>query len=614
MAIADNAPQTEGQLWPRGASAGTGGGGGTGIGDSEIATLVVGPSQTRTQLDLVVQEATTEGVDTATAGLITGPSQTRNALDSAFAGTVASIESRITPAGPSKVIYVSSVIGNDELYTGQSVGHPLRTFDAAFNAIGSGVGEIILAPGETFPITKGYILDVNRHTITGNRSRLDSSGCPIGTIAITWMGSKSGTQFQPWNVFSGVELYGGVSAVTQQVGMLFMGTNSSKKGPSHVHLSNFVVRGYLEGIKLGDQSYCLTFNGFHLGNNRIGFSAPAGIENSGERISFVNGTFFNSPTFMDVRHQTAEIILVNCSLDYFTEQAMVIVSAKVSLYGCHVEFDIDNTTLPVFDVSGSSGSINMYGGQLKAGTTDPAAALTRTVIENNGAWRAGSVFRDVMTHNLWMVTSGSFAGGTGLTRVENESNYGGATRSNESMGGAVNLLADGSFEEDSFVDDWFILSDASTPTVRKMSAGDNLNGTISDAYNNDSGKSLRIGKTASSGQPAAIALAVPMQKFATPHVTFSEKHPMSGSGNVYITFEAAIMRYDSGVPKASKREVFGGAMAIDLGEPSNLWNAKYMIAQYRMPPWATHLLIVFNMGSTSSGSSIYIDSMRVGQS
>lgn len=78
MADTPTAP-TEGQLWPRGASQSFLGSG-SGVSDSSLAALVLGPSQTRDQIDGAIQDFTAEQGDELTAALIEGPSLTREAL------------------------------------------------------------------------------------------------------------------------------------------------------------------------------------------------------------------------------------------------------------------------------------------------------------------------------------------------------------------------------------------------------------------------------------------------------------------------------------------------------------------------------------------------------
>lgn len=511
-------------------------------------------------------------------------------------------------------LYVSSINGDDN-NSGLVSYKPKKTFESAYQTIGAGKGVIVLAPDETFPIYKPYVIDVNRHTIRGERSVIETAEAGQGIAVFTVVGSLMPAQFQSWEIMTGIQLIctrSSVATPRHQIGLYFdNGVYGASRGPSHMTMSNFIIRGYKVGIEIGDQTYCLTFNNFQIGHCDLVFSCPAGVDNSGERITFSGGTLFNSSRLVDVRHGTCELNFINVSFDAFTEQLAYIDGSKVSLYGCHVEFDMFNTTTVPIHVKGASGSFNMYGGQIKGRMPDELTTID-FVITNEAAWRGGSIFRDVMMHNLFLVNK-SFANGPGLTQVVNENNYGGATRSPVDMGAAMNLLGDGGFDADSFVDDWFILSDENAPSSRRTT-GTNIALTYSNSYSLSGGTSLRIGKTANTNSPASAALAVPMGRFVTPHAKFAIKNPFANSGTLYISFEACIMRYD-GSPRPTRREQFGGLSTVDLSnaEP-NEWRVIGMIAQNRMPAWATHLLIVFNMSNGSNGSSVYLDSFSAHQS
>lgn len=610
----------------------TGGGGTVVVSDSAVAALVDGPSQTREGIISLIETSTVfPDVDGAVSGLLS-PSAT-SLSKTAVAAMITSmgadgltreelddiLDEHNQPAGPPKTFYVSSVSGDDS-FSGATAGQPLRTFDAAFNAVGTGKGVIILAPGETFPITKGYILDVNRHTLRGEKSRIDSTPAPAGIKVLTWMGSLMPPQFQSWNIFSGIELYCGPNpngtSRRNQTGMYFDDDGrSASRGPSHVQLTGCIIRGYAVGVEIGDQTYCVAFDGFHIGHNTICYFVPSGIENSGERLSLTNGALFNSPTLVDMRHGTGELMMINVSLDAFTKQAITVDGSKVYMYACHVEFDCTNGEDPAFLVNGNSGSINMYGGSCKIRSLDTGKPpLMRTIIENNGAWRNGSVFRDVMMHNIDNVTSSRFSGGSGLTILENTQNYGGATRAVNSVGRAATLLADGSFSGSDFVDDWFISADALSRLPRRTTAN-NMKAEYSNSFTADTGGSLRLEKTAGTGSQAAISLAVPMRRWATPHALYSQKHPFpTGGGTVYVTAEAALMRYDDGRPQIIKREALLGQRTIDLSSAETVWQDTYFVANKRLPGWATHLLLTWNMTSTANGSVLFIDQIEITQS
>lgn len=86
-------PQTTGQLWPRGSSASTivvgdGGGSGGPVSDSAVANLIVGPGETRTQLEGVISVVSTTTGDISVATLVTGPSETNDSLHRLFGPTV----------------------------------------------------------------------------------------------------------------------------------------------------------------------------------------------------------------------------------------------------------------------------------------------------------------------------------------------------------------------------------------------------------------------------------------------------------------------------------------------------------------------------------------------
>lgn len=535
--------------------------------------------------------------DAGVASLVAVASATQIALDARFGGTTSTL-------------YVSSAKGND-LNSGGTTSQALKTFDAAFTKIGAGAGVIVLAPDETFPVTKSYTLDVNRHAIRGERSRIDTTGAPALSTIFTVTGSLLPPQFQSWTVMSGVELYGGALLGATQTALYFHKYNdSSSRGAAQTQWRNIIIRGYAVGIELGDQAYNLTFDGCQVGHCTVGLHIGAGVNNSGERISFINGVFFNSPTFIATEWTNSILYLINVSLDYFTKQCLVI-SSQVNLIGCHVEFNMDLVdALPAFELRGNGSSMRMTGGTIRTSTADASKTMPY-IIANGGAWRNASVFDSVLMNGM-MTSTGDFATGPGCTIIENEINFGGSTGTFADLGAGMSLLADGGFEDPTFVDNWWIHSDATVPTTRVMT-GTNLAVTQATTNVRTGTKAMRLKKNTATSTPAGVSLVVPMAGAKTPHARFWYKNTVTASGTLYVTYYAAILRFDGGVPVVAKKTQLYQAL-IDTTVVTAAWTESRMSRMMRMPGWSSHLLVEFSLTSTSSAFDFYVDDFTVSQS
>lgn len=491
------------------------------------------------------------------------------------------------------ILYVSSS-GRDE-NSGLTWDAALQSVTTALERLGTSVGTVVLAPGDSLTVSESIALDVSLHRLVGDRSTLIFTDDTDGTPLIRCTGSAPQPLHQPWAVLEGLELQG-PSRRGGQIGISFeTPTSPGKAGAAHVEVRNVSIHDFGTGVTIGDNSYCLSFSNCIIGKCGTCVLIPDGIKNAGERIEFLSSTIFDSEVGFDVRSRSAEVFLLGSSLDY-CEKLVTVSAGQVHAVSSHIEFDRSRTSAPIL-VRGETGVFSMIGGKL-TGTTKSQTMGVPSIVENHAAVTAGASFAHVWMTNL-STTSGDFSTGDGRTIVAGELTAPTSYRSFTVVGRTSNLLLDGSFTSATLIDDWYserdegVLSLIETPSIS----------SISD--------SRGLAVAASGGGAQRVTVAVPAAPGSIGRCRYHLTATGSSSGKIKVSFSAGRLRVGL-IPRALGRVDLGTPQEFNVSALGSGWViGRSPLPVQRMPAGATHLFLTISTTELSPRGRVFVGDLNV---
>ncbi|MEH7510609.1 hypothetical protein V7159_23500, partial [Priestia megaterium] len=224
----------------------------------------------------------------------------------------------------------------------------------------------------------------------------------------------------------------------------------------------------------------------------------------------------------------------------------------------------------------------------------------------------GALFDGVFMFNI-KPTTGIFASGNGYITMKNWFSYD-FSENFSFLSLQNNLLADGSFNNGSLVDNWFISADSS-PIVNRNKAT-NLSLGISAEDSQSFTQSLEVKKLTFGGQTAKICLAVPTSNNDVRYSSsfyYKKANANIGTGKVYVDMKWAIVENNKdGVPFIKYSSSPLSSSVLDLSNVNNWVNVRSS-PKVRKPSWATHIILDFNLSELTTGNTFYIDDVYLGE-
>lgn len=471
----------------------------------------------------------------------------------------------------------------------------LATVDAALARLGTSIGTVMLAPGDTLTVRETIELDVSRHRILGDRSTIILADTGAALPLIRCRGSAPQPLHQPWAVLEGVELKG-PARDSDHVGIAFETRPADgKPAAAHIEVRNVSIHDFGTGISIGDNSYCLTFSNCIVGKCGTCVLIPEGIVNAGERIEFLGSTIFDSEVGLDVRSSSAEIYLLGSSLDYCRALAKID-NGQIHAVSSHLEFDRSIAEPPI-RVSGASGAFSMVGGKL-TGLTKSQGMSVPAIVANNASSTGGASFAHVWMTNL-STTTGDFSSGTGHTLVVGELTSEGPHRSFAVVGEANNLLLDGSFAQKELLDDWLwenasgVLTAFDRPTILSVNGAPGLAITPARARAEE-----------------AVTLVVPATSRGIVRCRYSLTASDDAAGQIEVSLRAGRLAIGR-TPRAVGLASLGLATAYDVPELRTTWTVgRSPLPVRRLPSGATHVFLTFRTRNIPAGSTVAVGAVN----
>lgn len=190
---------------------------------------------------------------------------------------------------------------------------------AAHNYVKSQGKGRILIPAGTYKCDSGLTLDISNVGFDGAGVMLDFSGMSSG-VALTiegslWDGVPKTDQLKQW--FSGLTIYG-PGRTSEVTGIYLNGTyvDGSEPSPAHFALKDSTIEDFGTGVLLGDNAFILNFSNVAWRDCGIGFHAPSGIINSGERQRFTGCVWSGCGPAIKSEYQYLDAYFDGCSIDY----------------------------------------------------------------------------------------------------------------------------------------------------------------------------------------------------------------------------------------------------------------------------------------------------------
>ncbi|GAD35037.1 putative UDP-N-acetylmuramoylalanine-D-glutamate ligase [Microbacterium sp. TS-1] len=484
-------------------------------------------------------------------------------------------------------VYVAS--DGDDGNGGITRDTPVLSISRAVAILGAQAGVIYLKPGDTIQLANTLKIDVSLHRIVGERTVIDATGLSPADTAVQLFSSMVQPLFQPWQILTGVRLRG-PGRSTGSVGIEMSNpTVEGKSAVAHIMLSNVAVEGFGTGVAIGSNAYCVTLLNCMIGKSGTCLLVREDTFNSGERIELLSSTVFDSEVGIEIRSRSAEVFVIGTSVDY-CDVLIRATEGRAHVVASHLEYNKSTETVPI-QVSGTTGGVAMQLGKITAvGKSGPAA--TPYILSNDSSAVAGSIFENVWMTNL-STTTEYFASGKGYTSVRGELTEGVKYRSFTVVSESSNLLADGNFKKDVVVDDWFFIQ-----------------GDVVRAPGKSEGFSVRqIGKARcleirkQSSRSLEVGLAVPMGRGEIPRVRLEYGFSDQSSGGV-ASFEAAVLR--GGTHQVVRSESIGPSTRLKPHGDSDWTVLRSPLPVSRLPEWATHLVVRFELDDLHSGESLRV--------
>jgi hypothetical protein len=394
----------------------------------------------------------------------------------------------------------------------------------------NGGNGVVVFNNITYPVKTALVWDPSVSSIAGNGAILNMSGSTVSGPMVTV--AQSNPVCQSIGVNAGVEtvkntmrgLYFRGPGNTTNTNLFFFQSNeTSSTGSqsdtynSQVEIDNVSALQFNVMETFGNNAYLVRHRNVHWSQCNICISAPTGLTNSGENISYVDGIIDQSNQAVNVV-SSFEFYFKGTSFD-FNNCGVYNFGGHLTFENTHWEWNTSGTCADYFEQDNyTGGSLSFAHSSVQMdGTTGTSGDIFDA--RSNGLINIDDVF----FNNMAQSTSQQLVSvNPGVVRVRNSrasnSSHVYTVRSfafgTQSAVGAVSVFPDGSFESNSLPANQLWIG-ADTNTITSRTSGTN----VSVAISNSSGVcgtakygtySLAITKAGAAGSAAAVWIAGPM--------------------------------------------------------------------------------------------------------
>jgi hypothetical protein len=448
------------------------------------------------------------------------------------------------------------------------------------------VGSCVFFPYGTYKVTPPLTWDVAKVSLLSYGATISTTNSNSATNLIETISSEaSNPYYQATTRVQGLKFSGNGCN-----GIAFKGAVGNP-GASHISFLNSSFANFNKALDFQTHAYVMDFIACDNFQNTYGVYVGSGFSDYGERITFIGCTIFNNTNGVYANNVNADIYLVNCSLDNNSAYMIKVDGGRVFSTGTHFESG-SFSDIP-FQVTASGSLISLQGGILLFSGATPTY-----IFSNTAGYKGGITVRDTFIQAM-APSNGQLATGDvdmSGTRAYNDDG------SSAIVSTANNLLIDGGFEQGSILDDVFITADTAAIASRTPT-GTNIQLSVSATEHHSGAQSLKAVKAGAAGTAAKFIICAPVQYHnAIPGISFWFKNPGSVAGTWDFSWGYGKMQATSAT--AFNRSV-GNTTTVTPGSSWTQFNLES--TRNRIPYWATHIYIEFNMASMGAGSYYFDD-------
>lgn len=199
----------------------------------------------------------------------------------------------------------------------------------------------------------------------------------------------------------------------------------------------------------------------------------SGALNSGERNTLINTTVSNNGWGIQNINGNGVIDLINCSIDYIENKALLCSGGQIVMIGGHIEssYDLDNWVY----CTGANSSILLSGLDISVAADKTAFAISYS---DSSVVAGGIKFQDVFLKSSFSFGTQPLCDGTGIFTIKGLKELQNGQRL--PMGAFANQFAYGTFENANYAADWTF--GGTTPPARSSAQNHTPGGTFSLAF------------------------------------------------------------------------------------------------------------------------------------
>jgi hypothetical protein len=422
--------------------------------------------------------------------------------------------------------------------------------------------------------------------------------------AITVQGTTPSAPTQLIGGVNNINLRGPVAGTA--TGILFTGTVAGTR--TSCANSQITTEGFDVAIDFGDFGYLTHFHDLAInGFGSIGLRQRGGGD-SGENISVHGGVITNGQgTAIVAEDDTVEIFLYGVSLDYNVRVIDIkVAGGNVELHGGHIEYNGGTAVADQIKVTGNGSSFKMFGGYWTVNTLkgDGPYSFAYTV---NVATENSYVVLDKVRLVNHANTADLWATGPGRVITKDCILF-----SVSMMPHVIHVpsseLQDGSFERSDIADFWYVANDQAAAYSGRYNGGA-MTVALDSSRARSGSRSLKMQRGAvGTGFSQTGGLAIPVTHLRNRFIVANcfGLSDMAGRTRLSVLWGALRGMDVNARPVWESRVAYAANFFAETLTPDK-WHQLAITNGLPVPPWATHLILEFDITDGEAGRSLWID-------
>lgn len=199
-------------------------------------------------------------------------------------------------------------------------------------------------PKGILKINNPITIDVSCMKVIGESTVIDATDTSLETCILLTSKYVEGTTRCPFTqhtrYMEGIVIIGHNESGSKLVAI--RGDDSTDdKNVSRFGIKNCSILKCLAGVKISKNAYVPVYENVYFGECYYGYYVPDEVENSGERISFINCAFDNNFVGVYGGNNATNFFFTSCSIDYQKMHAIQLRNGAGAYFdNCHFEWDI----------------------------------------------------------------------------------------------------------------------------------------------------------------------------------------------------------------------------------------------------------------------------------